>query len=63
MPDVEPLFRDISDTALWAAVFRARETERDDALFRDPLAKRLAGTRGAQIAHAVPHPATTRGRG
>lgn len=49
----EPLIRNISDTARWAAVFRARETERKDALFRDPLARRLAGERGAEIAKAM----------
>jgi methyltransferase (TIGR00027 family) len=49
----EPLIRNISDTARWAAVFRARETERADALFRDPLAQRLAGDRGEQIAAAM----------
>jgi len=48
-----PLIRNISDTARWAAVFRARETERPDALFRDPLARRLAGERGEQIAAAM----------
>ncbi len=26
----------ISDTALWVAVYRAMETERKDALFKDP---------------------------
>ncbi|HEY5452787.1 MAG TPA: SAM-dependent methyltransferase, partial [Polyangia bacterium] len=36
----------VSDTARWVAVYRARETERRDALFRDPLAARLAGERG-----------------
>jgi methyltransferase (TIGR00027 family) len=46
----EPLIRDISDTALWAAVFRARETDRPDAVFRDPFARRLAGARGEHIA-------------
>jgi methyltransferase (TIGR00027 family) len=46
----QPLIRDISDTALWAAVFRARENMRSDGLFRDPLADRLAGERGHQIA-------------
>ncbi len=46
----EPLIRDISDTALWVAVYRARETERRDALFRDPFARKLAGERGEQIA-------------
>jgi methyltransferase (TIGR00027 family) len=49
----EPLIRNISDTAQWAAVFRAQETERRDALFRDPLARRLAGERGEQIASAM----------
>lgn len=46
--------RNISDTALWAAVYRARETERPDALFRDPFACRLAGARGEQIARSLP---------
>ena len=45
-----PLIRNISDTALWVAVYRARETERQDALFRDPFARKLAGDRGEQIA-------------
>jgi len=49
----EPLIRNISDTARWAAAFRAQETERPDALFRDPLARRLAGERGQQIATAM----------
>jgi methyltransferase (TIGR00027 family) len=49
----EPLIRNISDTALWAAVYRARETERADHLFSDPFARRLAGTRGEQIATSL----------
>jgi methyltransferase (TIGR00027 family) len=40
----------ISDTALWVAVHRARETQRPDAIFRDPFAARLAGQRGREIA-------------
>jgi methyltransferase (TIGR00027 family) len=44
------LLRNISDTALWVAIFRARETERHDALSRDPFARKLAGERGEQIA-------------
>jgi methyltransferase (TIGR00027 family) len=52
MPD--PLIRDISDTARWVAVYRAQETERDDAVFRDPFARALAGERGEQIAAALP---------
>lgn len=49
----EPLIRNISDTARWVAVYRARESERPDALFRDPFAGRLAGERGAEIAAEV----------
>lgn len=49
----KPLIRDISDTALWVAVYRARETERQDALFRDPFARKLAGERGEQIAKGM----------
>lgn len=45
----------ISDTARWVAYFRARETERADALFRDPYAKRLAGERGFEIANTLPN--------
>jgi len=43
----------ISDTALWVAIFRAEESERPDALFNDPFARRLAGERGEQIAQAI----------
>jgi methyltransferase (TIGR00027 family) len=53
MTGSDPLIRDISDTALWVAVFRARESERADAVFRDPLARRLAGERGEQIAASI----------
>jgi len=56
MPEMlpEPLVRNISDTALLAAIYRARETDRPDALFRDPFARRLAGERGDQIAKSMP---------
>lgn len=40
---------DVSDTAFMVAAYRAMETERDDALFRDPLAAKLAGTHGRKI--------------
>jgi len=50
----EPLIRNISDTARWVAVYRARETERADAIFRDPFARRLAGDRGEKIAQSMP---------
>lgn len=46
--------RNISDTARWVAYFRARETQRADALFRDPYAERLAGEHGFQIANTLP---------
>ncbi len=42
--------RDVSDTALWVAVYRAHETERRRPLFRDPYARMLAGERGERIA-------------
>ena len=48
------LIRSVSDTALWVAVYRARETERPDAVFRDPYARRLAGERGERIAANIP---------
>lgn len=52
-PSESPI-RTISDTARWVAVFRARETERPDAVFRDVFARRLAGERGEQIAGSMP---------
>jgi methyltransferase (TIGR00027 family) len=53
VPPGGPLVRNISDTALWVAVYRARESERPDALFHDPFARRLAGERGEQIARSL----------
>lgn len=44
----------VSDTAFWVAHYRGLEGERPDALFRDPLALRLAGEHGKKIARAVP---------
>jgi methyltransferase (TIGR00027 family) len=52
MPDTP--IENVSDTAFWVAHYRAVETERPDALFRDPLASRLAGDRGSKIASAIP---------
>jgi methyltransferase (TIGR00027 family) len=46
----ERLVRNISDTARWVASYRAQETARPDAVFRDPFARMLAGERGEQIA-------------
>jgi len=39
----------VSDTARWVAVYRAMESERPDALFQDPFARRLAGPEGERI--------------
>ena len=44
----------ISDTARWVAVYRAMESERTDALFRDPFARELAGERGHEIVNTLP---------
>jgi len=44
----------VSDTARWVAIYRAMESERTDALFRDPFARRLAGPRGEEIVRAMP---------
>jgi len=50
----EGLIRNVSDTARLVAIDRAVESERPDALFRDPFARRLAGERGARIAKSNP---------
>ncbi len=44
----------ISDTAHWVAMYRAMESDRPDALFRDPYARRLAGARGEAILRTLP---------
>jgi methyltransferase (TIGR00027 family) len=43
----------VSDTARWVAVYRAMETERPDAIFRDPFARRLAGEHGEEIVRTI----------
>ena len=53
MQSSDPVIRNISDTARWVAMFRANETDRADAVFRDPFARVLAGERGAQIAASM----------
>jgi methyltransferase (TIGR00027 family) len=50
----DPLVSHISDTARWVAAYRAIESARPDALFRDPLAERLAGETGRRIEAAMP---------
>jgi methyltransferase (TIGR00027 family) len=48
------LIEHISDTARWVAQYRAMETDRPDAIFRDPYARRLAGDRGREIVRTLP---------
>jgi len=50
---MKQLVENISDTARWVAFFRAEESERPDAVFHDPFARRLAGDKGEQIANAI----------
>jgi methyltransferase (TIGR00027 family) len=49
----DPLYRDISDTARWTAAFRASESARSDAAFRDPFAAALAGAWGERHAERL----------
>jgi methyltransferase (TIGR00027 family) len=46
--------RNVSDTALWVAIYRAQESERADAHFHDPHARRMAGARGQDIVRTLP---------
>jgi methyltransferase (TIGR00027 family) len=43
------MINNVSDTARWVAYYRAMETARPDAVFRDPFAERLAGPEGMAI--------------
>lgn len=56
MPSQPPAnaIRNVSDTALWVAIYRAMESERADAIFRDPYARRLGGARGEAIVREMP---------
>ena len=53
MNDPSPV-RNVSDTALWVAIYRAMESERRDAIFNDPYARRLGGARGEAIVRSMP---------
>ncbi len=53
MSTQDPLIRNISDTALWVAHYRADENDRPDRVFTDPFARRLAGKRGEEIAGSM----------
>src|SRR5213594_1743346 len=52
-PPTNPI-SSVSDTARWVAMYRAMESERSDALFHDPYARRLAGRAGEQILASMP---------
>jgi methyltransferase (TIGR00027 family) len=45
--------RNVSDTARWVAMYRAMETTRPDAIFRDPYAERLGGEHGTAIVETM----------
>jgi methyltransferase (TIGR00027 family) len=49
----EPVITGVPDTAFMVAAWRALESERPDAIFRDPYAARLAGERGRAIAERL----------
>ena len=49
MSDASGQIQHVSDTARWVALYRAMESERPDALFRDPYARKLAGERGERL--------------
>ena len=50
----QPAVNNVSETALWVAIYRAMETESPEPLFRDPYARRLAGARGEEIVRNMP---------
>ena len=54
MSQTESPIQNISDTARWVAMYRAYESERPDAHFQDPFARRLAGPRGEDIVRSLP---------
>ncbi len=53
MTESGDLIRNVSDTASWVAIYRAMESERPDALFQDPFARRLGGERGEAIVRGM----------
>ena len=58
MTDPSPI-RNVSDTALWVAIYRAMESERPDRIFNDPHARKLGGERGEAIVRSMPKGAAT----
>jgi methyltransferase (TIGR00027 family) len=53
VPNTTSSIQGVADTARWVAMYRAIETERPDAVFHDPYARRLAGERGERIIDAL----------
>jgi methyltransferase (TIGR00027 family) len=53
MPSNTLKIQHVSDTAHWVACYRAMESGRPDALFRDDLAQLLTGTHGHDIANSI----------
>jgi methyltransferase (TIGR00027 family) len=49
LSDASAGIQHVSDTARWVTLYRAMESDRRDALFRDPYARRLAGERAERI--------------
>ena len=43
----------VEDTARWVAMVRAQESERKDAIFKDPFARRLAGPGAAELVRSL----------
>ena len=54
MTSSRPVLESITDTARWVAMYRAMESDRPDAHFRDPYARLLAGARGEEILRRLP---------
>mgnify|MGYP006256934545 FL=1 len=42
------MIRDVSDTSAWVTYYRVLETQRKDAIFKDPYAKDLLGSERAE---------------
>lgn len=53
MTQFDSQIQNVSDTSLWVAYYRAKETKRPNALFSDPFAERLIGARGEKIAEQM----------
>src|SRR5262245_10036272 len=53
MPSNDLKIQHVSDTAHWVACYRAMESRRPDALFRDDLAQALTGSHGHAIAGSI----------